>query len=217
MSKRKQTARRAAARRRRILQIAVGAGIIGVSTLIFVLTRQPKAEPVPPERATAQMSRGPEDAPVTITEYGDFNCPSCKAYHQAGIIARVLSEHPGEVRFVFRHFPVITAASPRLAEAAECAYDQGAFWEFHDRLYAVSPSAPGDMPAIAKELGLDEEAFQQCYDSRQYAGLVDEQLRAAYGFGFRGTPSFTINDLPLAGPPSYEQLSAMVASLLSDG
>lgn len=217
MSKRKQTARRAAARRRRILQIAVGAGIIGVSTLIFVLTRPPEAEPVPPERATVQMSRGPEDAPVTITEYGDFNCPSCKAYHQAGIIARVLSEHPGEVRFVFRHFPVITAASPRLAEAAECAYDQGAFWEFHDRLYDVSPSAPGDMPAIAKELGLDEEAFQQCYDSRQYAGLVDEQLRAAYGFGFRGTPSFTINDLPLAGPPSYEQLSAMVASLLSDG
>jgi protein-disulfide isomerase len=164
-----------------------------------------------------EISRGPQDAKVTIVEYGDFNCPACKAYHEAGIIDQVLARYPSDVRFVFRHFPVITYASPQLAEAAECAYDQNAFWQFHDLLYINGPSSAGDMSDYASQLGLDMERFDRCTDTRQYAGMVDDQLREAVQLGFRGTPSFVVNNTPLAGPPGFSQLVGMIEEALAGG
>ena len=93
----------------------------------FVATRPPAPDPSLPALVAEEVNKGPAGALVTITEYGDFNCPSCRQYHQLGIIDQVIAQFPGEVRFVWRHFPVITPSSPDLAEAAECAADQGAF------------------------------------------------------------------------------------------
>lgn len=136
-------------------------------------------------------------------------------YHQLGIIDQILSKYPDDVRFIFQHFPVITPDSPQLAEAAECAHDQGFFWEFHHLLFAVGPSSPNEMIRLADQLGLNGVEFESCFDSHTYAGLVESQMREAFQIGFRGTPSFTINTTPLAGPPSYEQLSTIVESMLS--
>ena len=72
---------------------------------------------------------GPETAPVRIVEYGDFGCPSCRAWHNAGIREQLLADFGDQLSFEFRHFPVITAQSPKAAEAAQCASEQGAFWE----------------------------------------------------------------------------------------
>lgn len=219
MGKSKRVARRearlAAQRRNGIFRtIGLFVVVVGASTA-FILTRPPKQDPSAAQRVPAEMSRGPEDAKVTIVEYGDFNCPACKAYHEFGIIDQVLAQYPNDVRFVFRHFPIITQVSSQLAEAAECAYDQEAFWEFHDLLFVNGPSSLGDMRAYANQLGLDAEQFDRCTDSRQHADLVESQLREALQIGFVGTPSFMVNETALAGPPSYAQLVSLIEDALA--
>ena len=181
----------------------------------FAATRPPAPDPSLPALVADEVSKGPAEATVTITEYGDFNCPSCRQYHQLGIIDQVLAQFPGEVRFVWRHFPVITPSSPDLAEASECAADQGAFWEFHDLLFDSSPTGKGQMVGFAGPLGLDTEAFSQCFESGGYRDAVEDQMREAFGLGFRGTPSFMINDTPLAGPPTYDLLMSLVRDQLN--
>lgn len=162
-----------------------------------------------------EASKGPAEAAVTIVEYGDFNCLSCRYYHQLGIIDQVLAQYPGEVRFVWRHFPVITPSSPELAEAVECAADQGEFWNFHDVLFDAAPTGASQMVGFAGQLGLDVEAFDQCFESRGYRDAVEDQMREAFGHGFRGTPSFMINETPLAGPPTYEYLISVIEAELN--
>lgn len=209
-------ARRARQRRDKILKAVALVVVIAGASAAFVLTRAPKPDTSAAARGPVEISRGPADAPVTVTEYGDFNCPACKAYHEAGIIDQVLARYPNEVRFVFRHFPVIAHVSPQLAEAAECAYDEGAFWEFYDLLFAHSPTRPSEMVELGRSLGIESSQFEQCVQSRQYADLVEDQLREALQHGFRGTPSFTVNHIPLAGPPSFSQLISLVEEILAE-
>src|SRR5262249_25577273 len=83
---------------------------------------------------------GPANAPVPIIAYGGFGCPTCKAWHQAGILRHVLAKYGNKVRFVWRDFPIITADSFKAAEAGQCAQDQGRFWPFHDLVYDRSPA-----------------------------------------------------------------------------
>jgi len=216
MGKRVQKKARAAARRRRRWRnIIVGVVVVAGAIAAFAATRPPAPDPSLPALVAEEVSKGPAEATVTITEYGDFNCPSCRQYHQLGIIDQVLAQFPGEVRFVWRHFPVITPSSPDLAEAAECAADQGAFWEFHDLLFDASPTGKGQMVGFAEQLGLDIEAFSQCFESGGYREAVEDQMREAFGFGFRGTPSFMINDTPLAGPPTFNLLMSLVQDQLN--
>ena len=216
MGKRVQKKARAAARRRRRWRnIIVGVVVVVGAIAAFAATRPPAPDPSLPSLVAEEISKGPAEAPVTIVEYGDFNCPSCRAYHQLGIIDQVLAQFPGEVRFVWRHFPVITPSSPDLAEAAECAADQDAFWEFHDLLFDAAPTGKGQMVGFAQQLGLDIEAFSRCFESRGYREAVEDQMKEAFGHGFRGTPSFMINDTPLAGPPTYDLLISLVEDQLN--
>ena len=216
MGKRIQKKARATARRRkRRRNIVIGIVLVGAAIAAFAVTRPPAPDPSLPALVAEELSKGPANAPVTIVEYGDFNCPSCRAYYQAGIINQVLAQYPDQVRFVWRHFPVITPASPDLAEAAECAADQGAFWEFHNLLFEAAPTSKGQMVGFAEQLGLDAETFGQCFESRGYRDAVQDQMREAFGYGFRGTPSFMINDTPLAGPPSYEYLISVIEGQLN--
>ncbi|MFQ5942534.1 MAG: DsbA family protein [Anaerolineales bacterium] len=216
MGKRIQKKARARARRRnRWRNGIIGVLLVAGAVAAFAATRPLAPDPSVPAPLAEEMSKGPAEAPVTIVEYGDFNCPSCRYYHQLGIIDQVLTQYPGQVRFVWRHFPVITPYSPALAEAAECAADQDAFWEFHDMLFDAAPTDGGQMIGFASRLGLDVEAFDQCFNSRGYRDAVEDQMREAFGHGFRGTPSFMINDTPLAGPPTYEYLISVIEGQLN--
>jgi protein-disulfide isomerase len=208
--------RKSARKRKQILQIGVFAVVVVIAGTAWAATRPPQSPPIPPDREAIEQSIGPSDAKITIVEFGDFNCPSCKQYHELGIIDRILSEYPLDVRFVFRHFPVITAVSPELAEASECASDQGSFWDFHNMLYTFAPSQPREMNSYASQLDLDLIQFDECTTSRQYAELVESQMQEAFQIGFRGTPSFLVNETPLAGPPSYGQLKTMIDTILTN-
>ena len=218
LSKREMHERQHAAREQR-RRLTIGITVVAVLVLgAFIVWPPSPAEPVEASRLADDPALGPATAPVTIVEYGDFGCPACRAWHNAHILDQVIATYGDQVRFVWRDFPVITPQSPKAAEAAQCAHDQGKFWEYHDLLFVRAPAiAVSELKAYAAKLRLDTETFNQCLDSGQHAATVDHDLRDAFARGFRGTPSFMVNDQPLAGPPSFSILQSLIETILSSG
>jgi Na+/H+ antiporter NhaA len=162
---------------------------------------------VDPER---DHVRGPLNAPVTLVEYGDFECPFCG---QAEPIVRELLHDFGDVRYVWRHLPLndVHPNTQLAAEAAEAAADQGAFWEMYDLLLAHQDALrPDDLIAYAEQLGLDVERFTD--DLRTHAGAarVAEDVDSADLSGVTGTPTFFINGRRHYGAYDIATLSAAV-------
>jgi Na+/H+ antiporter NhaA len=165
------------------------------------------AAPVDPER---DHVRGPEDAPVTLVEYGDFECPYCG---RAETIVRELLARRGDVRYVWRHLP-LTDVHPRAqlaAEAAEAAAAQGRFWDYHDRLLEHQDALA--LPHLldhAAELGLDVERFEADLRAHSGAARVAEDVDGADLSGVAGTPSFFLNGLRHYGAYDVATLSDAV-------
>jgi Na+/H+ antiporter NhaA len=176
--------------------------ILGTPDLIVDL-----AEPVDPER---DHVRGPVDAPVTVLEYGDFECPYCG---QAEPVLRELLRDFGDVGYVWRHLPLndVHANAQQAAEAAEAAAEQGAFWEMHD-LLLERQDALGyeDLVGYAGQLGLDVERFEEDLRTREGAKHVAEDVDSADLSGVSGTPTFFVNGLRHYGAYDIATLSAAV-------
>jgi protein-disulfide isomerase len=153
--------------------------------------------------------RGNPDAPVTLLEYGDFECPYCGA---AAPIVEKLLEHL-DLRYVFRHLP-LTDVHPNAqtaAEAAEAAAAQGRFWEMHDRLITHQDAlAPSDLYRHAADLGLDLDRFSDDLRRRRHAARVAEDVRSADASGVSGTPTFFINGRRHLGVYDEATLAAAV-------
>jgi Na+/H+ antiporter NhaA len=162
---------------------------------------------VDPER---DHVRGPINAPVTVVEYGDFECPYCG---QAEPVVRELLRDFGDVRYVWRHLP-LNDVHPRAqlaAEAAEAAADQGAFWEMHDLLLGnQSALRPPDLMGYAEQLGLDIEGFTNALRAHAGAARVAEDVDSADLSGVSGTPTFFINGRRHYGAYDIATLSAAV-------
>lgn len=102
------------------------------------------------------------------------------------------------------------------AEAGQCAFDQGKFWEYHDYLYEQGRLLNVvDLKTYAREIGLDSTQFNQCLDSGQNKAKIDRNLEQAYRLGLPGTPSFVVNDQKLAGPPTYATLKGIIDDILA--
>lgn len=192
-------------------------GLVIVASAVFALTR-PRPQALGATRLAADPIYGAQDAKVTIVEYSDYGCPSCQAWHNSGTLQRIRDTYGDRVRFVWKDFPVITAASPKAAEAGQCAFDQGKFWEYHDLLYAKSPdiSVP-NLKSYAGQLGLDTVKFNNCLDSSQNAPKVDQSTNEGHQLGFNGAPYFVINGQKLVGPPSFETLKSIIDPILAAG
>ena len=176
--------------------------LLGTSEVIVDL-----ASPVDPER---DHFRGPEDAPVTLVEYGDFECPYCG---QAEPTVRELLADFGDLRYVWRHLP-LNDVHPRAqlaAEAAEAAAEQGAFWEMHDLLLEHQDAlGPSDLIGYAEQLGLDRDRFADALDRRAGAGRIAEDVDSADLSGVSGTPTFFVNGRRHAGAYDIETLTRAV-------
>jgi Na+/H+ antiporter NhaA len=157
--------------------------------------------------------RGPDTAPVTLIEYGDYECPYCG---QAEVVIRELLEHFGdELRYVWRHLPLndVHQHAQAAAEAAEAAGAQGAFWPMHDKLLATQDElTPRDLKRYAEEFGLDVERFWDELRRREYEERVAEDVASADASGVAGTPSFFINGRRHQGAYDVATLSAAVRS-----
>jgi protein-disulfide isomerase len=163
----------------------------------------PLAVPVT-ERDHAQ---GPVTAPVTLVEYGDYECPHCGAVHP--IIQEIQRQMGGTLRFVFRNFPLAAMHrhAMRAAEAAEAAGAQGKFWEMHDRLFDDQEKLEdADLIAHAKAIGLDIPRFESDLTGHVYLPRVQEDYRGAIKSGVKGTPAFFINNVRYKGAYDLEPL-----------
>jgi len=168
------------------------------------------SDDVDPER---DHVRGPESAPVTLVEYGDYECPYCG---QAELVIReLLDEFGDELRYVWRHLPLsdVHTHAQMAAEASEAAGARGAFWPMHDRLLAAQEELdPEDLRRAAEEFGLDGERFWDELRTRRYAERVGEDVASADASGVAGTPSFFINGRRHQGAYDVDTLSAAVRS-----
>jgi protein-disulfide isomerase len=137
---------------------------------------------------------GPADAPVTLVEYGDFQCPHCRAAHF--YLKNVLATMGDELRFVFRHMPLaqVHPMAQPAAEAAEAAGAQGRFWPMHDAIYENQDMlSPALLTRLGQRLGLDMQRFADDVDSHRLLPKVKDDFMSAVRSGAAGTPSFFIN------------------------
>ena len=164
--------------------------------------------PVSPAR---DHIRGPVNAPVTLVEYGDYECPYCAAAHP--IVNATLAQAGGVVRFVFRHFPLTTIHphAEMAAEAAEAADAQGRFWDMHDTLYANQQQLDGPaLLAYASALGLDIKRFGNAVAGHVHLPKVSEDFISGVRSGVNGTPAFFINGERHDGSWDYPSLAMAV-------
>ena len=163
-------------------------------------------------------ARGVQHAPVTLVEFGDYECPHCgRAYPVVQELQRQMGDG---LRFVYRHFPLdsVHPRARRAAEAAEAAAAQGRFWEMHDLLFENQEAlAEGDLRRYARELGLDVARFEEDLAKRRYAGPVEEDVRSGEQSGVEGTPTFFINGVRHAGSHDLETLLVAVEKAASAG
>jgi len=158
---------------------------------------------------------GTAQAPVTIIEFSDFECPYCK--NSVPVLKALLAKYPGKLKLVYRDFPGPNhhQALPA-AVAAQCAAEQGRFWDYHDALFnQQAPATRWNFSALAKDLGLHQPPFDTCMKDNRYREEVLQDLQNGLKLGVTSTPTFFINGRPLIGARPLADFQAIIAPLLN--
>ncbi len=157
---------------------------------------------------------GNPNAPVTIVEFSDFQCPFCKRADPT--LRKIREEYGDRVRIAFKHMPLsIHPQAPAAHAAAEAAHRQGRFWEMHDKIFENQRDLkPATFERYARELGLDVERFKRDASSKEVQARIDEDLRQAQQLSVTGTPSFFINGRFLSGAQPFVNFKALIDSEL---
>ena len=239
MSKR-QLMREERRRKEQRQRIFIIAGVVFVALILVIILAGPSIRnsltPVGEFTQVAPVSYpdmdgtalGKADAPVLVEVYEDFQCPACKIYTEQ-IEPQVIQAFvvPGKVRYVFHQYPFLddrqsVKESDQAANASLCAADQDRFWDYHAILYANSEEFQGAftdkrLEAYAQSVGLDMDAFKQCYRDRRFKDQITEQQNQGSQAGVSGTPTVFVNG-QRAGQPGYiasfEEISALINSAL---
>lgn len=162
---------------------------------------------------------GNPEAPVTIVEFADFQCPFCARLH-ADALPKIIDKYvkTGKAKFIYRDFPLrsIHAMAEKAAEAGVCAHKQGKFWPYHDLIYTrQSQLNEENLKVWARELGLNIDMFSQCLDSGKYAAEVEKDLNAGVAAGVEGTPGTFINGRLVAGAVPFESFAKIIEEELA--
>jgi protein-disulfide isomerase len=168
---------------------------------------------------------GPEDAAVTIIEFSDFLCPYCQRF-ALQTLPQIEQAYEGKIRYVYRDFATHGQPAVKTAEAAQCANDQGKFWEYHDKLWenfqASSQQAQigtdalvGALKGYASELGLDPASFNECLDSDKYAAEVQKDKQDGQSYGVGRTPAFFVNGQLVSGAQPFSVFQQLIEAALA--
>jgi len=162
--------------------------------------------------------KGDTNAPVTIIEFSDFQCPFCGRFYQQ-TLPQIEKDYidTGKVKLVYRHLPLsFHEQAQKAAEASECANDQGKFWEYHDMIFE-NQAALSDaiFSQWAQQLGLDVNTFNDCLDSGKYTSKVNRDNSDAQKYGASGTPTFFINGQKVVGAQPFPAFQAAIDAQLS--
>jgi protein-disulfide isomerase len=152
---------------------------------------------IPTENAYAL---GPADAPITIVEFSDYQCPFCRRWH-AEVYEPLLDAYPGKIRLVYRHLPLTSIHPDALsaAEAAMCAGEQDAYWPYHEKLFSSESLGNNTYIQYAQNLQLNMTTFKACLTDHKYQQAVQADSDFAINLGIRSTPTFFINGLAIVG------------------
>ena len=160
---------------------------------------------------------GPEDAPITIVEFSDYECPFCQRWHTE-VFERLLQAYPEEVRLVYRDFP-LTSIHPNAtsaALAANCAREQDVFWDYHDKLFGMELGLNTEAyQEYASQLDIDTEEFTECLDSGRYEEEVQADFDFAANLGVRSTPTFFVNGIAVVGAQPFEVFQQVIEQELA--
>ena len=164
---------------------------------------------------------GNKNAPITMIEFSDFQCPFCKRFREQ-TFDQLKAQYidTGKVKFVYRDFPLhsIHPMAGKAAEAGECADDQGKFWEYHDKIFegqsVWASSGVSVFKQYAQELGLDSKKFNDCLDSGKYKDEVEKDLGDATSSGGQGTPYFLVGNQPISGAQPFAAFQSAIESQL---
>ena len=159
---------------------------------------------------------GPNDAPITIIEFSDYQCGYCQRWHK-DVFPRILEDFPDQVRIIYRDFPLASIHPNAIpaAESANCAAEQDAFWDYHDRLFSGSELNKEMYLQFAKDLKLDLDKFETCLDSGRYREEVELDYQFASSIGIQSTPTFFLNGLPIIGAQPYDVFKKIIDSELA--
>lgn len=156
-------------------------------------------------------SLGPADAPITLVEFADFQCPYCRQWEQQ-TYKPLLDAYPGKIRIVYRDLP-LTSIHPNAmpaAEAAQCANAQGQFWPFHDKLFEGQDLSEDIYKQYAQELNLDMDKFNACLTDHTYAKDIQADSDFAINLGVNSTPTFFINGLAVIGAQPLASFTSVI-------
>ena len=190
---------------RRQLTIIAALAVIAVVAIIFIANSQSAAPPPTPSGISVSASvMGQSNAPVTIEEWADLQCPACRQF-AIGTEPQLRTAYiaTGKVRFVFHHLAFIGQESIWAGEAVECAGEQNRFWDLHDRLYAVQGGensgtfSKANLEKIAGDIGLGV-GFNACLESDRYLQRVTDDTKAGQAKGVNATPTLFVNGRKLA-------------------
>jgi len=174
-----------------------GGGLVVIVALVGILMAASSKPPYRGGDETARPTQGPTDATLVLEEFSDFQCPACKSAQST--LKDVLATFGDRLNFRYYHFPLVTIHTQafRAALAAECANDQGKFWEYHDLLFDNQPNfSRDDLVAYARQLDLNidgESGFAACLDARAKTDIVRADMREGDNRNIGGTPTFFLN------------------------
>ncbi|MCA9477896.1 MAG: DsbA family protein [Nanoarchaeota archaeon] len=178
----------------------------------------------PAAAPTVDMSKftghteGADDAPVTIVEWSDFECPYCGRFYSQ-TLGSIRSDYvdSGKVKIIFKNFPLsFHPQAQKAAEAAECAGDQDMFWEMHDMLFEKGVTGGVDsFKQFAADLGLDTQKFNTCLDSGEKASITAADQAEGVANGITGTPGFIINGQKVSGAQPYAVFQQVIEAALN--
>ncbi len=169
----------------------------------------------PPE-LEGRPSLGPEDARVTIVEFTDYECPFC-GRHFRETMPQLINEYEDTIKYVVLNFPIsrIHPFAQQTGEAAECAHDQGKFWEYHDMVFQNQAALDVEnLKLYAEQVGLDTVAFGTCLDSGAKTQLVLDDVQDALSYGVSGTPTFFINGQMMVGAQPFSSFQTLIDDAL---
>jgi protein-disulfide isomerase len=155
-------------------------------------------------------SKGPAKAPITIVEFSDYQCPYCS--RAEATVDEVMKKYGDKVRLVYRDYPLAFHQNAETAsQAAECAEEQGKFWEMHKAMFAnqAKLTAP-DLAETAAGIGVDKEKFKTCLDSGKYKTEVQKDFADGQKYGVTGTPTFFINGIPMVGAKGLDSFVEII-------
>ncbi len=192
-------------------------------TAVVEPKEKPEEKPVEKVDMTSILDddavEGDADAPVTIVEFSEFECPFCAKYYRE-TLSKIREEYveTGKVKIIFRDFPLsFHQNAQKAAEAAECAGEQDKYYEMHDKLFEDGVKGGVDsFKEYAKELGLDTEAFNECLDSDAMAEEVKKDMKDGAAVGVTGTPAFFVNGVMVSGAQPFANFKAVIDAALEE-